>query len=86
MYRRFSARRGFAVWTFLEDNTVDFSRQHAAVYDDDLTGRVPALHKAEIGLGNVGSNPTSCEKSNGKDHLGIAGCAMRLPEIDAAVV
>jgi len=27
-----------------------------------------------------GSNPTPCEKSNGQDHRGIAGCAMRLPE------
>jgi hypothetical protein len=33
---------------------IPLNQQHAVVYDDDLTGRVPAPHEAEISLGNVG--------------------------------
>jgi hypothetical protein len=29
------------------------NQQHASIYDDDLTGRVPTSHKAEVSLGNL---------------------------------
>src|SRR5258708_6757984 len=38
----------------LEAQQIPSNQQHAAIYDDDLTGRVPTPHEGVISLGNVG--------------------------------
>jgi hypothetical protein len=43
-------------------------------------GRTQWPNRLAHGSTGKGSNPTPCEKSNGQDHPGIVGCAMRLPE------